>query len=737
MKQDIKKLQKEARQQLKDIKDQQAVIDSVIASLKVEEKLPVKKSTTKKTNNTKQQSNEWDVKIGDEIEFFDPELSYEVTGYRPITEEEGLDFDPAPFMETGRIYEETGFYTTYRPGFKLYNDFWNEQFRRCQEGYTVGRYTITGDHYFFLNFYRLQSDGKDKSGRVIRTERFPSFMAEQYKWFHYYQLCEYTKKDACALKPRGVGWSEMAASMGLNTYSTRRKSKCIYAAQQEPQLSPTLQRIWDQMEFLNTCTSGGMKHLRMVKNSSMIRRASRRTKDGTELGFKSEIEGVIIDNPRKMRGDRVERLFFEESGSNTLLREAWSQGEALVTIRGQKIGMRVAWGTGGDSGPQLEGLSEMFYDPKSFNILPYKNYYNQKHEECYTSFFIPAYNMLAQAMDNRGVCNSEVARSHYEQERIKRSGNPKAFVIYKSEFCFYPEEALIREGESRFDTEKIAEQITNIELNRLQCKVITGKLQWPLDTNTGHADITKVPQFTPTPDGKIQIIEYPMKDEHNIAYNNLYVAGIDSIDSDQSSSSGQKDVSEFCIVIKRRQLGLKDPQYVAIYKDRPRDVRTAYDNAIKLLMWYNCKAVVEATRVGIITYFKEKNKLNLLFKRPRATMSDVQAKESRQYGAPANERIILHNLELIDNFITDYCHTIFFMPMLQEALKYSYENKRKFDIIAAMGYCELGDEELYGIQPRTSAPAQKQWHDIGYYIDEHGYKRYGVIPQKSQEIEWM
>ena len=151
MKQDIKKLQKEAKQQLKEIKDQQAVIDSVLASLKVEEKLPVKKSTTKKTNSTKQQSNEWDVKIGDEIEFFDPELSYEVTGYRPITEEEGLDFDPAPFMETGRIYEETGFYTTYRPGFKLYNDFWNEQFRRCQEGYTVGRYTITGDHYFFLN----------------------------------------------------------------------------------------------------------------------------------------------------------------------------------------------------------------------------------------------------------------------------------------------------------------------------------------------------------------------------------------------------------------------------------------------------------------------------------------------------------------------------------------------------------------------------------------------------------
>jgi hypothetical protein len=70
-------------------------------------------------------------------------------------------------------------------------------------------------------------------------------------------------------------------------------------------------------------------------------------------------------------------------------------------------------------------------------------------------------------------------------------------------------------------------------------------------------------------------------------------------------------------------LGLQDPKIVALYKDRPRDVRTAYNNAIKLLMWYNCKAVVEATRVSIITYFKEKNKLSLLFKRTRATLSDV------------------------------------------------------------------------------------------------------------------
>lgn len=36
----------------------------------------------------------WDVKIGDHIEYFDPYLSYEITGYRPINDTEGLDFDP-------------------------------------------------------------------------------------------------------------------------------------------------------------------------------------------------------------------------------------------------------------------------------------------------------------------------------------------------------------------------------------------------------------------------------------------------------------------------------------------------------------------------------------------------------------------------------------------------------------------------------------------------------------------
>jgi hypothetical protein len=62
-----------------------------------------------------------------------------------------------------------------------------------------------------------------------------------------------------------------------------------------------------------------------------------------------------------------------------------------------------------------------------------------------------------------------------------------------------------------------------------------------------------------------------------------------------------------------------EPKYVAIYKDRPKDIREAHITALALCEYYNAKAMVEATRVSVITFFKEKKKSNLLFRRPQST----------------------------------------------------------------------------------------------------------------------
>jgi hypothetical protein len=42
---------------------------------------------------------------------------------------------------------------------------------------------------------------------------------------------------------------------------------------------------------------------------------------------------------------------------------------------------------------------------------------------------------------------------------------------------------------------------------------------------------------------------------------------------------------------------------------------------------------------------------------------------------------------------------------------------------------ELADEELTGTTPKQVEKEQEEWYDIGYYIDENGYKRRGRIPR--------
>lgn len=42
---------------------------------------------------------EWDVPKEAPIPYFDPELSYELTGYKPINKTKGLDFNPEWFIE--------------------------------------------------------------------------------------------------------------------------------------------------------------------------------------------------------------------------------------------------------------------------------------------------------------------------------------------------------------------------------------------------------------------------------------------------------------------------------------------------------------------------------------------------------------------------------------------------------------------------------------------------------------
>lgn len=217
---------------------------------------------------------------------------------------------------------------------------------------------------------------------------------------------------------------------------------------------------------------------------------------------------------------------------------------------------------------------------------------------------------------------------------------------------------------------------------------------------------------------------------------NLYIAGIDSIDiGSEQTSEATKDPSKFCIVIKKRTFGMREPEYVAYYMDRPRDERIAYENAMKLMMYYNCQCNIEATRLTMVNWAKSKGWINYFMRRPRATYPDTSRKISNAIGTPATVAIISHQTDLIAQYVEDYCQNIWFPEFLDQLNRYTDENKGKFDIIAAMGMCELADEELTGVIPTDAEPEQNnEWQDIGWYIDEYGVKRWGIIPKQNKQI---
>lgn len=683
-------------------------------------------------------SGDWDVKVDDEIKYFDKRLSYEITGYRPITETEGLDFNPKWFTEARDTFLKTGHYCSYYPGSKLYRDFWNKEYDKCRNGLTINGYTVTGFNYYFLNYYQLPNTEQEKAGDS-RSIIFPKFFVYQYEFFHYFELCRTLRKNYVLMKNRGCGASEMNASLFDCFFNCFKNSICLLTAFDGNYVNKTLDKIWNGLSFTDDNTDGGMLKLRQVVNTNTKKRSTwYKIVNGQkiETGFNSQIEGIIVDKDRKMRGDRVSFLFLEEAGSNPILERSFIKAEELCTVGGNKIGVIGAAGTGGDEGPSLAGLSKVYYNPGDFQVLPFHHNYTETGDWVDTGYFMPAYITMNKKgfVGSRGEYLIEKQKAYYTDRRNSIK-DPQTLLSHKAEQCFTAEEAFSAEGVNKFNKVKIAEQIISINIKKQAPNIQRGYMEFVYNGAERNRQNIVGARFKPNPQGPIYILEHPYEDaETKQTVNDLYVSGIDGIDIGQLETSiNTKNPSKFCTVIKRRLYGMKEPMYVAYYLDRPNDIREAYKQTIALLMYYNAKANIEATRLSLITYARDNKFMQFFMRRPRVCYGgDEKRRQINQYGTTATKAMIDHQTDLVADYVEDYCHNIWFIEFLNQLNKYTDENKGQFDIIAAMGMAEIADEELSDIIPRIKQPISNNFQDIGYYKDENGYTRFGIIPKTNQ-----
>ena len=714
---------------LKDIHDEDAIVEQVKSEHK----------------------GQWDIPIDQEVVFFDTDLSYELTGYIPINKTSGLDFDPDWFTEARDSFLRTGHYTQFHKGTKAFQDFWLEEYKRCKHGMTVNGYTITGDNYFFLNYFQLMDlDNTEKSGGG-RLFIFPAFYAGQYEFFHYYEMCKRLRRNAVIMKAREVGYSEMLSAILANSYNCIKNSINMLATHRSDYLDNTIGKVWNCLAFLNDNTDGGFFKLRQVKDSTDWKRSSHyKIINGQkiEVGWMSQIIGIVADNPSKLRGFRLDILAMDEVGSWKNFAKAYIQATALVGPMNASWGIRVCGGTSGDTKESLDGLQRMFYHPEVYGILPHRHRYTQNGAEVLTSFFIPCTKIpkdRKRFLSHRGFVDPDAVVEWQNEIRAAMASDPTALIDHCAEYPFNDTEAFSSGVQNKFNRATIAEQLTRIRAMHECPPIDIGTIRFQYKNTERKVDRAHVQSviWNACKDGKIKILEHPLwvEDKERDGQsqgliektNNLYVAGIDGIDIGMlQTSSTYKDPSDFCMVVKRRTFGNRTPRYVAIYKDRPDDIREAYEIAIGLAMYYNCQINIEATRMSMVTWARDRHLLNYFMKRPSATYPDIARRKTQQYGSPASPAVIDHQTDLIKDFVLDYGYDIWFEEMLDELSRYSDENKRKFDIVAAMGECELADEELSGITPQAQKKADDEFVDFGYYYDERGIKHFGPIKKNNQ-----
>lgn len=617
------------------------------------------------------------------------------------------------FRQAAIKFMETGQYCQYPESTSEYFKYWDEERRRCIEGYTAddGDF-ISGYNYFYLNYCPISRIVNhittDKLGNTVvkrvNEVSFPDFWDYDYYYFNAVQEAEEVGKHLCLLKSRRKGFSYKGGAMACRNYYLIPNSKTFIYASNKQYLTDDgiLTKAWDYMDFIDKNTAWGKK--RSV-NTQMRRRAGFYTKDDygnvIEMGYKSEIIGVTLkDNPDVVRGKKANLILFEEGGSFSELGAAWQIARPSVEVDGIAFGTMIVWGTGGDEGSAFETMKDMFYNPDGYNCLGFDNIWDETATTNKCGFFVPQYTNLDIRdkegkriyMDEDGNTFRKKSLEHILAERqvvISNATSNAAVDRYVAERPVTPAEAMLEFNGNIFPKKELQEQLSLLRTNKkLQNHKQVGDLiQQPDGTikwiikKTG--DITHYPLRTKRdettgaligddPTGSIVIWEHPNKD----ASPGLYIAGIDSYDYDESSTTSLGS----CFIYKRIQ---SIEQYsdiiVAEYTGRPKSAEEFYENVRKLLLYYNARAMYENQNKGIFVYFTNKHCDYLLADQPDIINDIVSnSKVNRKKGCHMNKQIKQWGEGLIKDWLNDEnsvgkknLYNIMSEPLLEELIAYN------------------------------------------------------------------
>lgn len=566
----------------------------------------------------------------------------------------------AQFSYTARDFKKNGDRYTMAPkGSRDYYQFWEEEERRCKYGYKVGDLWIPGRMYFWLNFFQMDRvpenvlqkalDRRRISGRLEIAEaekirEFPKFWEVHYEWWNFKHIAWYGgefmgikspgNKHLCCLKTRGAGWSYLEACDGVYNYNFISGSKSYYFAGAEPFLigDAILDKVQSGLDFINRhCPY--WKQNRQVKKTPMHQRATYLDEKGEEQGSWSEIIGQIVDKPGKTRGKRGRKASFEEAGTFPVLEPALEVAMGSMREGSIYVGQISVFGTGGEQGPSLQGLENIFNNPEAWDMLRFPNVWEDglQHTEC--GYFVPSWRANSWYMDESGNVDTEAAyqADMLEREKKKLTGNPKDLDRRKAEYPHNPKEALQRLTGNGFNIAEIDSQIKKLESDRaLQGMIRHGKLVSG-STDFGGVEFQPQPKNVARPvedfphsqaegrdlTGCFSMVQRPYLDQKGRVPKGLYLITFDPYAKEQSED--QTSLWSFKVWKLDNNI---DPSFgnlpVAWYSGRPKRYWDNHDLMFKAARMYNADIQGEIAGGGqsVVDYARTHRILHMLCHEP-------------------------------------------------------------------------------------------------------------------------
>ena len=631
------------------------------------------------------------------------------------------------FRQSALNYLKNGCYTFLKPNSNPnseYRKFWDEEIRRCLEGYirkSDGAW-VTGFEYWFLNYHPMMvnfiEEGKKKA---IRKESFPFFF-EGIHWRYKYLYnarelghhCIELAKRGCSKSNTLAGIMEHNLILGETTESRRRVITVLTAYQKEylsDSKDGTLSKFKPAINFIFSNTP--FPRL-MLKNSpnEMTWQMGYKDEYGIEKGSLNQVLAVSAkDDSEKLRGKRG-WILYEEMGSFKGLLSLYDITRKSVEDGDYTFACMYLVGTAAEDESDFSSAKTLLYNPDGYNILANTNVYDkEKQGKAQFGYFFPSYVNRAGCYNKDGI--SDVVKALIEifnfRYKLKYTSEPKSLLRAIAEDPITPAEAIIKVKAAFFPIQALTERALELDSNpNAYSDVYIGTLVLK-DGEVKYVPTNDIPirkwgVENDTP-GALEIYEMPQKNPHtNKVPNSRYIIGHDPVDNDQAESSSLS--STFV-------LDLWTDKIVAEFTGRKQFADDNYELVRLLCLFYNAKCLFESNKKGIYAYFAKMNCTHLLAETPEYLREKQLVKYSNfgsnKYGVNASAAInnyanglirewlikpieIAVNKDGEDEIIhTQNLYLLRCRALIEELVSFNTENN--FDRIRALGMVMLYREE--------------------------------------------